>query len=101
MRCFLISVAVWPCTAIITDLIAIPLAALAGDIDIGLAASNVTAPVCWIYGIVLWFRGFILHGKEGGGWAIAIAVATLPAWLLLMGVMTLFLFPLGRISADF
>jgi hypothetical protein len=100
-RCFLISIAVWPCTAILTDLLAIPLAPLTGNIDFGLAASNVTAPVCWIYGIVLWFRGFLLRRKEVGGWAIAVAVVTLPAWLLVMGVMTVLLFPLGRISSDF
>jgi hypothetical protein len=101
-RCLRVSIAVWPCVAILTELVAVPLAPLTRGIDFGLAASNVTAPVCWIYGMVLWFRGFLLRRNNFGRvMTIVIALVTLPVWFLAIAVTTFLLFPLGRISSNF
>lgn len=100
-RCFVISVILWPVVAIVTDLIGIyPERWFAID-DFGLAVSPFTWPACWLIAITLWFRAFMLSSTRTRSESAILALFALPLWFFPTAIMTLLMFPLGRISDTF
>ena len=98
-RCILLALFAWPITMFATDIIGIVAEPITGLDDFGLAVSNITMPLFLLYGVCLWFRGFILHERSPS--AIAAAIFTLPAWFSFTAIVTFMNFPLGRIDPNF
>ena len=97
--CILFALIVWPVTMYLTEVLGMAIEPLFTMDDFGLVAANFTVPIVWLYAIALWFRAFLI--RERSWRSVILAILTVPLWLILTLVVSLFNFPQGRVDPTF